>query len=368
MKKFVKLSLVAAVAVAGLTTANATPLEEAIKGVDISGQFRYRFQESSTEVTGAGNTGTDVEVEVTAKIPVNDMVTAVIKVDNANNDTDNVTKGSVDIEDYYFQYVNGATTVLFGQQNIPGRMTDGAQGDGIVALYNAGAFTIGAAAFATHSVTTASTVTTNNGDNVYSVIAMGNVGPVSLLGQYATVVDTMDSYNLKADVNIEGIKVGLEYTESELDAKTSVAAAARDDRSTFKAYVSGSMDIVSATLAYAETGDNGSGSIDNQTTTETETPSELLLWNLGTASLAKAEVVALDVSVKLTDTVSLRGAYATGEVGAAAGNSVDETLVQLSYKMSKNLSTYVRYATYDTSATSDQADQERGRVEVKYSF
>lgn len=39
MKKLVKLSLAAAVATAGLTTtASAVSLEEAIKGVDVSGQ------------------------------------------------------------------------------------------------------------------------------------------------------------------------------------------------------------------------------------------------------------------------------------------------------------------------------------------
>ena len=42
MKKIAKLSLVAAVAVAGLTTANAQPLEEAIKNVEVSGSVVYR--------------------------------------------------------------------------------------------------------------------------------------------------------------------------------------------------------------------------------------------------------------------------------------------------------------------------------------
>ena len=43
MKKIAKLSLVAAVAVAGFTTANAQPLEEAIKNVDVSGSVVYRY-------------------------------------------------------------------------------------------------------------------------------------------------------------------------------------------------------------------------------------------------------------------------------------------------------------------------------------
>src|SRR5574344_555337 len=43
MRKISKISLVAAVAVAGITTVNAQPLEEAIKNVDVSGSVVYRY-------------------------------------------------------------------------------------------------------------------------------------------------------------------------------------------------------------------------------------------------------------------------------------------------------------------------------------
>ena len=45
MKKIAKLSLVAAVAVAGLTTANAQLLEQAIKKVEVSGSVVYRYND-----------------------------------------------------------------------------------------------------------------------------------------------------------------------------------------------------------------------------------------------------------------------------------------------------------------------------------
>ena len=46
MRKISKISLVAAVAVAGFSTANAQPLEEAIKNVDVSGSVVYRYDNS----------------------------------------------------------------------------------------------------------------------------------------------------------------------------------------------------------------------------------------------------------------------------------------------------------------------------------
>ncbi|MAD41492.1 MAG: hypothetical protein CL623_03770 [Arcobacter sp.] len=383
MRKLAKLSLVAAVAVAGLTNVNAASLEEAIKGVDVSGQFRYRFQEKKVENESnlAGNnneTGSDVEIEVTAKIPVTENVTAVIKVDNVNDDSDaNISKGSVDIEDYYFSYNAGAVTVNAGQQNIPGRMTDGAEGDGIVALYNMGAFTVGAAGFANHDVENTNLNGTEfDHKGLVSAIAMGNVGPVSVLAQYASVLDTMDSYNIKADANFDMVKAGVEFTASDLDenAKNTINTVngttyGSDDRSTLKAYVSGNVGIVSASLTYAKTGDNGSGSIDSQLTQEgLETPAEYLLWNLGTSNNADMDLYAIDASVAITPKLSLRAAYAAGEIGNLAGNDVEEVLGQISYKVSKNLNTYVRYAEFDTSSTSDNNDGQRGRVEIKYTF
>ena len=43
MRKISKISLVAAVAVAGFSTANAQPLEQAIKDVEVSGSVVYRY-------------------------------------------------------------------------------------------------------------------------------------------------------------------------------------------------------------------------------------------------------------------------------------------------------------------------------------
>ena len=85
MRKLVKLSLVAAVAVSGLTTVNAASLEEAIKNVDVSGQFHYRLQDKDS----AGSTiNTDNDIEIGVKVPVTDNITAVFKIDNAPNNTE----------------------------------------------------------------------------------------------------------------------------------------------------------------------------------------------------------------------------------------------------------------------------------------
>ena len=174
MNKIVKLSLVTAVAIAGLTTVNAASLEEAIKGVDVSGMMRYRYTDTKTKRAGSNQVNA-YDIEINAKIPVNDSIKAVLKIDvgtgfradddsakganlssraNPTNSTNalslpNALVGvaidrdgagraaadsdiNVDIEDAYFLYTNANFVGSLGKQNIPGPHVDGAQGTGIV--------------------------------------------------------------------------------------------------------------------------------------------------------------------------------------------------------------------------------------------
>ena len=347
MKKIAKLSLVAAIAVAGLTNVNAASLEESIKGVDISGKVRYRMEEISN-----GQEDQDVNIDVKVVVPVNDKVSFVsnLNIDNDNQenafttaggDTANNADKTFNLDNYYFQYVNGAATVLLGTQDIPGRLTDAETGSGVVALYNMGNFTVGAASMYNTAITS---------EMLNSVIAMGTFGPVSLLGQYVDVDEVADAYNLKADGSFGPAKVGVEYSEVDQDANSL-------ELSTAKAYVSAKLGIVSGTLSYAKTGDNGSGQLD----ASSETPSEYLLWQLGTSGNADMDLIAVDGSVAVTPKISLRGAYADAEIG---NTDVSEALGQVSYKMSNNLNTYVRYSNYDNGT----AEIQRARLEVKYTF
>jgi len=76
--KFAKLSLVAAVAVAGFTTANAQPLEEAIKNVDVSGSAVYRYNDYQDKGKTAGDsidtTTNNYKVGLNVSSKVNDDV------------------------------------------------------------------------------------------------------------------------------------------------------------------------------------------------------------------------------------------------------------------------------------------------------
>ncbi len=339
MKKFAKMSLVAAVAVAGMTSANAADLTEAIKGVDVSGQFRFRTNEAS-----AGATSTDVEVEATVKVPVTDNVTAIFKVDTTRDTTDAAPQSAddLDIEDYYFQYVNSGLTAKAGQHNLPGKATDGAQGDGVTLSYNTGSFNVGVASFMHQNVNTAAS-------SVHTLFANGSVGPVALDAQYVTATDYASHFNVAASASVGPVAVSLGYAKTDEDAND-------DDLSTLKASISGSAGIVSAKASYVQTGDNGQGSLHGGSGAGTE----FELWQFNSAN-AEMSGFAIDASVAATDKVSVRLAYAAGEYGTA---DVSELVGQVSYKVSSNLNTYLRVNELDTAGTKTNL----GRIEVKYSF
>ncbi|MGB5791421.1 major outer membrane protein, partial [Poseidonibacter sp.] len=78
MKKIAKLSLVAAVAVAGLSTSlSAKALEEAIKNVDVSGTAAYRYDDrSNDDQTDANNySRNSYKIAVNLKSKINDDMT-----------------------------------------------------------------------------------------------------------------------------------------------------------------------------------------------------------------------------------------------------------------------------------------------------
>lgn len=146
--KLVKLSLVAALAASAFSVANATPLEEAIKDIDVSGVLRYRYE--------SGRFGKDLNLEENANLnsskqehkyraqinfsgAIADNFKAFVQLDyNAKdggygaNSVSN-TKTSLNVRQLYLTYTNEdvATSVILGKQQLNTIWTDNAI-DGLV--------------------------------------------------------------------------------------------------------------------------------------------------------------------------------------------------------------------------------------------
>ncbi|EAH5720888.1 major outer membrane protein [Campylobacter coli] len=155
--KLVKLSLVAALAAGAFSVANATPLEEAIKDIDVSGVLRYRYETSNewSDINGvAQNEGSGISGKQDHKYraqlnfsgAIADNFKAFVQLDynakdggyGANNSSttrsyaeDN--SSTLNVRQLYLTYTdeNVATSVILGKQQLNTIWTDNAI-DGLV--------------------------------------------------------------------------------------------------------------------------------------------------------------------------------------------------------------------------------------------
>ncbi|HDZ5242068.1 TPA: group 2 major outer membrane porin protein PorA [Campylobacter jejuni] len=143
--KLVKLSLVAALAASAFSAANATPLEEAIKDIDVSGVLRYRYESSnpwSNANFGSGISGKQdhkYRAQVNFSGAISDNFKAFVQFDYNSQDggygADSIsnTSDTLSVRQLYLTYTNEdvATSVIAGKQQLNTIWTDNAI-DGLV--------------------------------------------------------------------------------------------------------------------------------------------------------------------------------------------------------------------------------------------
>lgn len=169
--KLVKLSLVAALAAGAFSVANAAPLEEAIKDIDVSGVLRYRYRAGnidSQDNAGLANQSgliTDKQMhqyraQINFNAAIADNFKAFVQLDyaardggygtlygtdnqgNAVNDNESVTEEGLSVRQLYLTYTNEdfATSVIAGKQQLNTIWTDngidGLVGTGIKVVNN----------------------------------------------------------------------------------------------------------------------------------------------------------------------------------------------------------------------------------------
>ncbi|HEG0230882.1 TPA: major outer membrane protein [Campylobacter coli] len=155
--KLVKLSLVAALAAGAFSVANATPLEEAIKDIDVSGVLRYRYETGNewSDINGvAPNEGGSISGKQDHKYraqlnfsgAIADNFKAFVQLDYSAKDggygTNNGSttrayaadnSSTLNVRQLYLTYTdeNVATSVILGKQQLNTIWTDNAI-DGLV--------------------------------------------------------------------------------------------------------------------------------------------------------------------------------------------------------------------------------------------
>lgn len=443
MRKISKLSLVAAVAVAGFSTANAQPLEEAIKNVETSGSVVYRYDNFNNDVdqiAGRSSENNQYKVGLNLSSKVNDYVKfnsrflvsgadgGFVNLDAHNGDDANA--------DVLLSHANFAftgiknTTITAGKQGLATPWTvaidsDGNEqtGTGILALSTVGPVTAGAGYFNQTNLDKSGNINGSNSGSpvarsvgalngiivgkgpsilntgttltavpatpgisgnsqslgsrdVYVGALLADLSPVKLEAWYLDMADIFDTYTLVASADFalsSDSKIGVEarYVSLTLDDSIARAAGIDKDNEMYRLQVTGNVGIVNAKVGYTGTGKDG-----GLTALDQDAQNATLGWGLTSNGIADAEHWQGVLGVNILDNLNLSANYGhlKGRSDVTINNSdrdykAEELYGQLTYKMSKNLTTYLRYGTLEEKITGDKAlDQDRGRLQVEYTF
>lgn len=475
MKKIAKISLVAAVAVAGLTTANAQPLEQAIKGVEVSGSVVYRYNDYNNDTSkdslvggdGRNAAGERVDPNTVSKssnnykvgtnvaAPVNDFVKINTRFLVANNagefagadgtagglDTQADGDSNVDVElsNAYFGFTGiKNTTVNAGKQGLTTPWTVATQidgneqtGTGLLALSTLGNVTLAAAYFNQTNLGTSGNLEGNNSivgsRDIATAGTIVALGPVTADAWVADMQGIFQTYTLgaKTSTTLGGLKLGADARFTELELKRDYVETAlatklglntsdlsvyndtnnvKDDNSLAKLTITADYDIFNSKAVYGKTGkEGGLTALDNDASTTA------LGWSVNANGKADADFYHLQAGVNILPELNLSGNYVNVDYTRSSTTNLDmdnkiinsdktsveeeEFYAQLTYKMSKNLTSYVRYGVYTKDASShvdgrtnvdhknsnaktkdyissrnDEVDETRGRIQVAYTF
>ena len=225
--KLTKISLAALVALGAFSSvASATPLEEAIKNVDLSGMARYRYthvhdyDKTQKNVKKSNEAGHNFKMITNFKAAIDDNFFGVVGLrynatdgsgDNAGAGTDktNTTKG-FGVHQFYLGYKIGGTTITAGKQTIDSYFTDDAIGTGVrVVNEDIEGLTLTALAFDAlegddvesdgNLYKATGYLSTYDVGNLYAAGIAGSFNPVSFQLWYGTLTNLADV--LAADVS-----------------------------------------------------------------------------------------------------------------------------------------------------------------------
>ncbi|WP_169752814.1 major outer membrane protein [Campylobacter mucosalis] len=244
--KLTKVSLAALVALGAFSSvASATPLEEAIKNVDISGFARYRYTNNDIHFKGKtkGNEKTDIgnhraghqfRMITNFKAAIDDNFFGVIGlrynatdhsgdsngdawkddkiVTDGHKDLDvSNTTGTFNVHQFYLGYTAGNTTITAGKQVLGTFFTDDLVGTG-VKVVNTDITGLTLAALAVDALDNSSfsdgglwdAVRSNKYDtgNLYGVAAIGSYDPVAFQLWYASLTNVADLLGVEVSSDI----------------------------------------------------------------------------------------------------------------------------------------------------------------------
>ncbi len=396
--KLAKLSLAALVAVGAFSVANATSLESAIKGVDVSGYVRYRYYNEDNNVPGSSTDRHRFTVPVLFKIPVAENITAAVGMFAQENDYATDGRGSSPYSDssfnlsrMWFNYAANGWNVKLGRQLLKTPYTEGgitgSYGDGLVAMYSPTSnVTLAAAGFVKSNQTLDGQIGAQvkaglgsnaiGDDNIYAAAVIGSFSGVNAqLWAFKVTHLVKNAEFLQLSGSVAGLSLKAQGSWTKLDGDTYAAIGpsglgyVNDDSGSFYGIQAGyKIENFKLGAGYTTTDkDNGISVLD----------ADGGLIKAGKQIYYKT-TNARDTDVYFFTVGAGYGKYSfgAGYVGASSvnGSTLDganEIYGQVGYKFNKKFGVAAYYSALNMDKVDDSVaggDNDEFRVEVKYSF
>ena len=430
--KLTKISLAALVALGAFSSvASATPLEEAIKNVDLSGFARYRYTNdkkhgefSNTKSESGSKAGHQFKAVANFKAAIDDNFFGVIGLrynatDNSGDNTqgDQGSRGTgtdktnttdpFKVHQFYLGYKAGNTTITAGKQEIGSYFTDDAIGTGVrVVNQDIEGLTLTALAFDaiegddTESDGDLYAAKDANGDdinrvkvydfgNLYAAGIAGSYSPIDFQLWYASLTNLADllaadvtaNFAINDDVSLGG---RVNYINTTVD-KSAKAHLSKDiDESNGVANYNDGNFYAGERTASLFGFDLRAGymgwKVDNKGVTSFALEDKGSLIDVGELTLdptwadGKANLVYGTAGYTF-DKFTVGVDYIKGHIKHAAApgkngkEKVEEVTPRFAYEYSKKL-TFSSYYAFKTSKFADEAKnkEDQFRFEAKYSF
>lgn len=387
--KITKLSLAAIIAIGSITCANAQSLENAIKNVEVSGTVVYRYndyEENNSAQKDDSYTANNYKAAINVSSKVNDDIKFNSRFiagnqDNAGENVYSTQSESDENFDVFLSEVNFAysgienTMITIGKQGITTPFTlsrdslgNEATGTGVVATTHMGDLvSLTGGYFNQTNLDTGdllSSVVSGSNDFYYvnGVLAFSGI---TLDATYADSQDQFDAYSIGVATNIDLGAVSLNpYARySELNEDVSDI-----ENTLWKVGMGAQAGIFGAYIAYGETGEDG-GNVAIDVSSDAGMDDH---WRVTLTGINDASALYASVNAQVTEKLNLAVKYSEIDAGTAS-NDIDqnELYAQAAYKMSKNLSTYVRLGQLEKDGYyTDGSDLDSiiGRAHIQYSF
>lgn len=384
MTKMFKMSLVAAVAVAGLTTvSSAKPIKEALDNVDYSGNLRYRYTNGEANALDQN----EYKLQMALKSKLNDMVTAAVSTDviatttDASGDADPVV---ANITEANFAFSIAGKTIIAGKQALAtpfadgGAASDSQQGTGVVALVPVGPVTIAGGLFLnTDAVSNVYNVDLG-GHNIAAIAALGKASTVDYAVWYAKISE--NALTLQADGKTASTLAGntAGATAMNLNVKTPVGPVNVEvnyakvnytvnkadglEPSQARVVVSGDVAGVSLAAGYVKAGKDGG----DVTLGDTDATANFVMESFGGSILKDASAFYLAASMPVGPVTAKIEYGKTSDTDGSDAVSTDasEAKLSVSYELVKNFN----ISAWTTSCSGALDNKGANRIELSYTF